>query len=445
MMNPDLSQQPGRARLGRSLALLLIVALVSISRQIASADNLRTYLSKLPPASEIVALDDGRATAFSLKFVSQEWQGSKWRHLVRVYAPKKVLYPDALLTYVTGSGDPGKYGEMLQQVADFSGAFAAAVGSVPNQPLFDGLREDALLAYTFERYRVTGDATWPALLPMVASVVRSHDVLSQEFLRRFGVQQLRFVVTGASKRGWTTWLTGAVDSRVVAIAPAVFDMLNMPAQIDRMRRAYGADSDKIRAYTRLGLTDRLEDPKLVELQQTVDPFHRLANLQRPKLVLLGTNDPYWVVDSFDEYGPRLLGDTTVTVLPNVGHGVLSEKSAQETLGRWFSLIVRGAEVPKLTVRRVGDRESVVESNLPIERAQTWTADSDDHDFRLSSWSEDEVIAPDGCCTLKVPLPLPRYGRRALVLRATVKSAVGSIDISTPVEVLAPLPMSHAAE
>jgi PhoPQ-activated pathogenicity-related protein len=36
-----------------------------------------------------------------------------------------------------------------------------------------------------------------------------------------------FLIAGASKRGWTTWLTPAVDERIVAIVPIVMPMLNM--------------------------------------------------------------------------------------------------------------------------------------------------------------------------------------------------------------------------
>ena len=33
----------------------------------------------------------------------------------------------------------------------------------------------------------------------------------------------KFVVSGGSKRGWTTWLVGIVDPRVMAIVPVVID------------------------------------------------------------------------------------------------------------------------------------------------------------------------------------------------------------------------------
>ena len=37
----------------------------------------------------------------------------------------------------------------------------------------------------------------------------------------------KFIVAGASKRGWTTWLTMAVDKRVFAAIPIVMDMLSL--------------------------------------------------------------------------------------------------------------------------------------------------------------------------------------------------------------------------
>ena len=35
------------------------------------------------------------------------------------------------------------------------------------------------------------------------------------------------MVAGASKRGWTTWTTAAVDKRVFAAVPIVMDMLSL--------------------------------------------------------------------------------------------------------------------------------------------------------------------------------------------------------------------------
>ena len=58
----------------------------------------------------------------------------------------------------------------------------------------------------------------------------------------------RFVVSGASKRGWTTWTTAAVDRRVVAIAPAVIDLLNVVPSFTHHWQAYGAWSDAVKDY-----------------------------------------------------------------------------------------------------------------------------------------------------------------------------------------------------
>ena len=80
---------------------------------------------------------------------------------------------------------------------------------------------------------------------MVKSAVRGLDTLTQFADREWGQKLERFVVSGASKRGWTTWLSAAADPRVVAIAPMVIDMLNMKAQLEWADKVYGQQSEEI--------------------------------------------------------------------------------------------------------------------------------------------------------------------------------------------------------
>ena len=100
--------------------------------------------------------------------------------------------------------------------------------------------------------------------------------------------------TGASKRGWTSWLTAAVDTRVVGIAPMVIDMLNMKAQSTvGTEKVYGHRAMRLARYR---LHQKLDDPPM----QTPARLGRSLQLPGgytpcPKLLLLGTNDPYRVV------------------------------------------------------------------------------------------------------------------------------------------------------
>ena len=64
------------------------------------------------------------------------------------------------------------------QIAIKSRSVVALLGQVPNQPLLFAdesfaLREDAFVAYTWDKAMRTGDWTWPAYLPMVKSAVRA--------------------------------------------------------------------------------------------------------------------------------------------------------------------------------------------------------------------------------------------------------------------------------
>ena len=56
---------------------------------------------------------------------------------------------------------------------------------------------------------LTTETEWLARLPMTKATVRAMDTLA-DFLS--GQQKItQFVVSGASKRGWTTWTAGLVS------------------------------------------------------------------------------------------------------------------------------------------------------------------------------------------------------------------------------------------
>ena len=145
-------------------------------------------------------------------------------------------------------------------VAQKNNAIIAVVSQVPNQPLYDDLTEDALISYTLHNYRKDKDFSWPLLFPMVKSAVRSMDAVQAFSAENLNHTINRFLVSGASKRGWTTWLTGANDRRVEAIAPMVIDMLNMPKSISYHVEAWGDYSIQFEDYVNLGIAQDVDTP-----------------------------------------------------------------------------------------------------------------------------------------------------------------------------------------
>jgi hypothetical protein len=55
---------------------------------------------------------------------------------------------------------------------------------------------------------------------MTKAAVKAMDAVT-EFTTPKGGKITRYMVAGASKRGWTTWTTAAVDKRVFAAVPIV--------------------------------------------------------------------------------------------------------------------------------------------------------------------------------------------------------------------------------
>jgi PhoPQ-activated pathogenicity-related protein len=370
------------------------------------------------------------ATLVHLELVSQTWRGQFWSHHLMVIRPAQVRHPSLAMLYVTGgsyNAPDEKDLEFFRLIANRAGAVVAILNKVPNQPLYDGRREDALIAYTFDQYMKTGDPTWPLLFPMVKSAVRAMDAL-QAFARgEFKAPLERFVVSGASKRGWTTWLTGAVDARVMAIAPMVIDMLNMQTQLRWTEKVYGRQSEEISDYTDINLHLRQDEPAMVKLRSWVDPYAYRTRYTMPKLILLGTNDPYWTVDSLRHYWADLPAPKVVFQTPNAGHDLAGGKDAVETLAAWFQMIADGQPLPQTEWRFQQNGAGVLatlKTSVPVKRMTAWTADSKDRDFRDDKWVSHNLEVRPGGVEASFTLEPPTQGYRACLLEATLLSPTG---------------------
>ena len=317
---------------------------------------------------------------------------------------------------------------MLQVLAERAGAVAAVITRVPNQPLYDGRKEDALIAYTFDQFLQSGDESWPLLFPMVKSAVRGLDTIQAVAQKNFLQKIERFVVSGASKRGWTTWLTGASDPRVAAIAPMVIDMLNMKVQTDWAKKVYGKQSEQIRDYEEHNLVDRMDDPRMIQLRSFVDPYSYRNRYTMPKLLLLGTNDPYWTVDSLRHYWNDLPGPKLIFQTPNAGHDLAGGAQATQTLAAFFEMVADGKPLPTMDWK-IADHSnpgSTIDAGVdgPVKSFRLWTADSATRDFRKERWSSQELAPAKDGKKISATVEKPAMGYRAFLIEAELVSPSG---------------------
>jgi PhoPQ-activated pathogenicity-related protein len=419
--------RPHRAR--AALFVFTVLTLLAAARPaLCLAGGLEDYVGKSDPRYSWKTISTTQTNGFTvahLEMISQQWREHVWSHHLQIVVPDKVRNPDIAFVFVTGDGEGKSSIEMLKVLARRAGAVAAVVTKVPNQPLYGGRNEDALIAYTFDQYFKTGDATWPLLFPMVKSAVRAMDTV-KEFGQKNGGQNIeRFVVSGASKRGWTTWLAAAADPRVTAIAPMVIDMLNMKKQIEWAEQCYGKQSEQIRDYTDLNLHLKMDEPRIVSLRAMVDPYSYRNRYTLPKLLLLGTNDPYWTVDSLRHYWDDLPEPKLIFQTPNAGHNLGDRKDAIQTLAAFFQMIADRQPLPKMTWRFQNGADADLHVTVqPAARSfRLFTANSPDRDFRNDKWSSTTLPSNPGRM-VDAHVEKPADGYRAFLVEAVLTTPSG---------------------
>jgi len=354
-------------------------------------------------------------TFHELRLTSQRWKGMVWRHTLLIAQPPKVATDLALLVIAGGEtdsrGDPQSR-LLISAAAIQLQALVAVLYAVPNQPLFDGLVEDDLIAHTFVKFLETGDLQWAALLPMTKSAVKAMDAVQQFAQKELNLTVNGFVVTGASKRGWTTWLTAVADpQRVKGIAPMVYDNLNIPAQMRHQREVFGGYSEQISEYTQRGLTDLADTEKARPLVQLIDPYAYLDRLTMPKLIINGTNDRYWALDAANFYFDDLRGEKYILYVPNSGHGLEDVGRVVRAVMAFFDYLAQRLTFPKLQwtwTPKDGGMTLTVRSDPMPKQVLLWRATAPTKDFRDAKWESQELTATDGAFLFTLTPPEKGY-------------------------------------
>jgi PhoPQ-activated pathogenicity-related protein len=389
-----------------------------------------------------------------LEMTSQTWltpaevDRPLWTHWLCLAMPAQVTNETALLFISGGSNDKGPPqgpDGNLARIAVETKSVVAELRCVPNQPLsFHGdgkLRhEDDLIAYTWDQFLRTGDERWPARLPMTKAAVRAMDTVSDFCAKPEGgsVKIGKFVVAGASKRGWTTWTTAAVDPRVVGIVPIVIDVLNVIPSMQHHYAAYGFWAPAVGNYTEHGIMNWMDTPEFKALMQIEDPFSYRDRFTMPKLLLNACGDQFFLPDSAQFYFDQLPGEKYLRYVPNADHS-LKDTDATETLQAFHHALVTGTPLPRFSWSVGADGSLAIKPADAPQSVKLWQATNPQaRDFRLETlgpkWTSAPLTATAGKYVARVSEP-PQGWTAYLVELTYDRPGTKPLKLTTPVRVV----------
>lgn len=339
-----------------------------------------------------------------LELTSQRWRSSDevdrpvWTHWLTIVRPKNAAGDTAFL-YIGGGSNkdsaPTSASERTTQLAVATGTVVAELGMVPNQPLYftdtpdKGRYEDDLIAYSRMRYITTGEETWLVRLPMVKSGVKALDAV-QEFLATKEGGELsvdKFVVAGGSKRGWTTWLVGVVDPRVVAIIPIVIDALNTEAITNHHLAAYGFFSPALDDYVRHGLyPDKVGTPEYRQMMRIEDPYYyrNRERMKIPKYVINSAGDQFFLPDNSNFYFAELPEPKYLRYVPNTKHS-LAGSDVRASIQAFYESVLHNRPRPEFSWSSPNAGRIEVRTKSAPRQVNLWYATNPEaRDFRLDT-------------------------------------------------------------
>ena len=436
---------------------LVVTSIVNATDQ-SENTPIDEYVAQLDASYKWTVVDrrseDG-VTTVTIDLTSQTWldfeqvNQPEWRHWLILSIPKNVRSDIGMLFIGGGSNRnswPKASNEQTLTIARMTQTVVAELKMVPNQPLIfnkDGVprTEDDLIAYTWDQFLTGAEPVWLARNAMVKSAVRAMDTVTNytSMKENSDFRIDKFVIAGASKRGWTSWITAAVDKRVVGLIPIVIDVLNVDKSMRHHFSAYGFWAPAISDYVRHGIMERLSDPKRAELYEIVDPYHYIDRLDMPKLILNAAGDQFFLPDSSQFYYNDLIGSKLIRYVPNTDHSMRDSDVLTSLIG-FYDSIVSNIDLPSVSWTYPSENVLVLQTDISPTDATLWVANNPRaRDFRLETVGPVYTPTPlklsdGGNQTLQIPTP--EKGWNAYFVEFTYDiGAATPLKVSTEVKVI----------
>ncbi|QGH61375.1 PhoPQ-activated protein PqaA family protein [Serratia proteamaculans] len=381
---------------------------------------------------------------------SQAWspQGvvspERWQNGVDIYVPDSARENNALVVINNGSNNNGSGSpvaptnfseEELTRIAVATRTVVISVSNVPNQVLsYQGvttpLAEDDSVAYSWKLFIGDTQKYQNASLhiPMAASVSQAFRLAKKE-LAQHNIN--KFIVAGASKRGWAAWLTALSDPDVDAVVPFVMDLLDTKKSLEHMYQSYGKNWPvAFYPYYKQGVDQQIGTDEFASLMTLEDPLTYLNTdmgdrLKIDKYIINASGDDFYVPDNSHFYYGQLPGSKSLRVVPNSSHnGILAV--AEQSLITFVNRFQGQQNLPEITEKvqngENGGKELTVSFSEKPAAVLQWTAKNPAaRDFRYAcdvKYSSAPVSSTGGGEKFSIPLITPDSGWQATYVEAT---------------------------
>jgi PhoPQ-activated pathogenicity-related protein len=415
--------------LGGALAAVVLTSAPAAAQRTTALDG---YVAKADPSfgwKVAGAISGPGYHGAVLQLTSQTWLTPKqvdrpvWTHWLTVIIPDAVSHDKAFL-YITGGEDtdpaPTKATGRFALMALETHSVVAELDDVPNQPLRfadspDKAREeDEIIAHQQVKFARDHDPLQLVRLPMVKSGVAAMTAV-QQYLASDAGGRLKvngFVVAGGSKRGWTTWLVGALDKRVVAIIPIVINVLDVEATTRHHWEAMGYFSPALKDYVEAGLIPgMIGKPGLEDANRIEDPlnYRSRPSMKMPKYIINAMGDEYFPPDN-TRFSYHLLPEIKrLRMIPNSRHSTAGT-DISEGITAFYDAILNGRPLPSYAWTTRPDGAIVVRSAAKPAEVNLWQGTNPKaRDFRVDTIGKSFTSTPllpqkDGTWVGKVETP-----------------------------------------